>query len=393
MSKSYPSIAVAHEHFPARGGGEYVAEELARTFDAPIITGFVKDGVPADDVDVRPIANGRLGKLFGAEVPHVHLLRDAWYMWGWETAPLTEYDIIVQSGNNPGWYVPKDDQTIIRYVHSTPRTAYDLFHDHGTDGPIGRVYSKVSRQLYQAPKHYATLYLANSELVARRLRKYWGVDERDIRVVYPPVNVDSFGPEHAHTRKDYYFTFSRLYPNKRIGEIIKAFNRTGQRLIIGGDGPDRERLKDLAGDSVEFIGYISEEEKRHRLAECKAFVFNAKNEDFGMVPVEAMASGAPVLGVNDGYTQYQVRDAENGIIYDRGVAHLSDAIRRFETESIEWSPDRIQRFAEQYSMESFRDGLRSAIDEALERDRIVVDDPTREAEAAVRPAFADGGEN
>ena len=112
-----------------------------------------------------------------------------------------------------------------------------------------------------------------------------------------------------------------------------------------------------------------------------------------MVPVEAFASGTPVLGVADGFTQYQVRDGENGRLYDRG--ELSATIAQFERDGVAWSSDRIQAFANQYSTERFREQLLDAVDDAVERDRIVVDDPTAaefDAGDIEQRAVADGGD-
>jgi glycosyltransferase involved in cell wall biosynthesis len=244
------------------------------------------------------------------------------------------------------------------------------------------------------------VFVANSDLVARRIQLYWGIDDSMVRVVYPPTPTSSYGPSHADADRDYYFTFSRLYPSKRISEIVRAFNQLNSRghdhrLVVGGDGPARDRLEKVAGDSVKFVGYLSEADKRRRLAECKAFIFNAYQEDFGMVPIEAMASGTPVLGVRDGFTQHQILDGRNGYTYDRSDTNIVDAVRHFEANGVAWSATDIQAFAEQFSLPRFRERMRDIVAEATEAAAIQPDFGAAVADsapdAATPHALTDGG--
>jgi len=113
------------------------------------------------------------------------------------------------------------------------------------------------------------------------------------------VATDKYSPTDESTG-DYYLTLSRLDWHKDIDGIVRAFNESGHRLVVAGDGPERERLESIAGDNVEFAGFVSEERKRELLAGAKAFVFNGRDEDFGIAPVEALAAGTPLLGVEEG---------------------------------------------------------------------------------------------
>jgi len=360
-------VAVAHEHYYERGGAEHVAEELARTFDAPILTGFVNEKAlpPASDR-----ADLEFVDLFGDStvaplVRRFPWFRDFYYQFAWQRVPdLTEFDVVVESGNNPGWYVPPEEQTIVRYVHTPPRTAYDQFHNRATD-PFTKLYAYVSRVFYHPNVHYPDLWVANSELVARRLERYWGID--DPEVVYPPVDVASF---YSGDHGGPYVSYSRLTDDKRFDEMIRAFrDLPDKRLVIGGSGPEENHLRDLASgmDNVEFRGYLSESEKRDLLASARALVYAAVNEDFGMVPIEAYASGTPVIGVRDGYTKYQIVDGETGILFNRGVESLSEAVERFEREGVDASAGDLQEVAQQYSLERFREEMRAAVEEAQDR--------------------------
>jgi glycosyltransferase involved in cell wall biosynthesis len=184
------------------------------------------------------------------------------------------------------------------------------------------------------------------------------------------VPVDSYEVRPHDEREAFFFTFSRLDESKRIDEIVRAFADRDDRLVVGGDGPEADRLESMATDNVEFRGFLSESEKRDLLARAKGFVFAARNEDFGIVPVEALASGTPVVGVRDGYTRYQIRDGENGLLYDRGSEHLAAALDRLCESGVEWDAAAIAAGAEQYGEAAFTDGMREAVTEARERVRI-----------------------
>lgn len=358
-------VAVAHEDYYERGGGEYVAEQLARIFDAPIYTGFISSDVsPPEDIDVHGLFGDGIS---GSVIKRSRLIRDAYNQFAWQRVEeLYDYDIIIQSGNNPGWFVPKDEQIVVKYVHSTPRTAYDMFWDRG-DNPLTFAYSYATRLFYQQTLPYPDIYIANSDLVARRIRKYWGISDDKIRVVYPPTETSEYSPRPT---KDYYLTYSRLAENKRIDEIIRAFNDTEKKLVIGGKGEQREKLEQLSSENVEFVGYMDEEEKKRRLGEARAVIFNGENEDFGMVPIESLSSGTPVIAVSEGFTKYQVEDGVNGILHDGSCEDIKNAITRFENIDLEWDQEDIQEFAEQFSYQSFEQGIQDAVDEAINNSKI-----------------------
>jgi len=360
------SLAVVHGNYLAHGGGEVVAEQLARTFDAPLYYGFGDpEAVPDNEVEHYSLFND---SVF-ARLKHSPAFRDLYYMWNWQhVSELHDYDVLIQSGNEMGWYVPPDEQVIVKYVHSTPRTAYDRFPEQGGNR-LTQLVSMATRLLYFPYTPFPDSYVANSELIQRRVQRYWGIDE--VNVVYPPVDVGSYEPDD---REDFYFTFSRLVPSKGIDEIVRAFEELpDQKLIVGGTGPQEEELRQIAGDNIEFRGFLSESEKRELLGSAKAFIFAAKNEDFGIVPVEALASGTPVIGVRDGYTKHQLTDGENGILFDRGVDELRDAVKRFEQRGVSRRPDEIAEGAEKYSIQSFREEMRSIVGCAYENAAVAGD--------------------
>jgi glycosyltransferase involved in cell wall biosynthesis len=391
-----PSIAIAHKDYDVRGGGEILAEHLARTFGAPL---YVGHGHPANepedaDFDVREIApESRYHRFMdgGGGV-----LRGIAHMFHWRDnarRDLREFDTLVLSGNEPLWYLPDDDQTVVAYTHSTPRHMYDLHND--MDGFVSRTYNQVQRRLYEGCAKRPDLFVANSDRVARRIRQYWNVPADQIRVVYPPIETSKYSPDDAETG-DYYVTVGRLDRLKHVDEIVRECNRRGAKLVVAGDGPERDHLEKLAGPTVELAGYVSEERKRELLAGARAFIFNAANEDFGIAPVEAFAAGTPVIGVREGFTAYQVRDGENGMLFDRG--RLGAALDRFERAGVTWSDAQIAEFARlNFSLGAFEQGMREAVQEAERRAAVEPDFslPAPELDTSESPvveAETDGGE-
>lgn len=391
-------IATAHWGEVVNGGGERVGWELARTFNAPLFVGVRNESIEPDDVDVVDLHDGTLS---GRLVDRGGLLRMLGQQAGWGTAHrLRDYDVLVSSGNECLAYVPDETQPWIHYVHHTSRYATDRLpaieeKHRGLKGPVVRrveyLQRWVERQMYGRYAHKPTYLVANSEPVAERIRTYWGVPDDKIRVVYPPVPTHEFSSDAAPT-EDYYVTVSRLDWHKNIDEIVRAFNGLDNRyrLVIAGDGAERDELEALAGDNVDLVGYVSEERKQELLAGAKGFVFAAQAEDFGISPVEALASGTPVVTVAEGFPQYVVRDGLNGYTYDRerGVGDLRHAIRRMDKHGVDWSSEQIERFADQFGADRFRAEMRAVVDEARERKHLV---PEVSFDAPKQHLRADGG--
>lgn len=361
-------IAIAHKDFDTDGGGERVAAALCQAFDAPMFVGrkdraHEPDALPQPirEIDYSPLPD-RVARWC---IDRGGVTRSGAYQLVWQQQPaLADYDAVVTSGNEPLWYVPEDHQTLIAYTHSTPRWQYDLFHDH--DGLLHVGYNYVSRVLYQHNVPRVDQFVANSDLVARRINLYWDVPMDDIEVVYPPIPVNEYSPDDV-PNGEYYLHLGRLVRHKHVGEIVQAFNESGLPLKIAGKGPDRERLEAMAETNVEFCGFVDEETKHELMAGARAHVYPARNEDFGMVPIESMAAGTPVIGVKEGFTQFQIVDGDNGILYDRGASGLSEAIRRFERSGVTWTPEEIHAFAaEHFGPERFRSEMRAVVERARE---------------------------
>lgn len=368
-TKDNQTIAIAHWGEHANGGGDRLAWELARVFnDAPLYVGWKDESIEPADIDSEPLFDGF---LMNWALERGGISRKLGHLLGWQTAsPLREYDILVTSGNEPLFYVAPDDQTWVAYIHHTNRRQSDQITEVKSTNHFQKIRLLIYyaiRVLFDHNTHRPDLFVVNSEIIKRRVMRYWGVPENKIRVVYPPVPTDKYSPDDAAT-ENAYVTLSRLDWHKNVDGIVEAFNQLGAQLIIAGDGPERERLEQMAADNVKFVGFVDENEKRRLLSSAKAFVFNGRDEDFGISPVEALAAGTPLLGVKEGMTQYQVIEGKNGYRHTRSEASgpsLVETVRRFERDDVEWSATEISSFAERFSTEAFEDGMRNVVKEAI----------------------------
>ncbi len=189
-------------------------------------------------------------------------------------------------------------------------------------------------------------YIANSQLVAQRIKKIYG---RESHVIPPPIDVNRF--HMSNDIDDYYLVLSRLMPYKRIDIAIEACKRMNRRLIIIGDGPDRERLEKLADDRIEFLGRQSDGVVNYYLARCRALLFPGE-EDFGMSPLEANAAGRPVIAYRAGGAVETVVEGKTGVFFDQADSRsLSTAIEQFE--SMHWSQILLRRHAEKFDRNVF----------------------------------------
>lgn len=375
------TLAIAHKDYDCRGGGEVFVRRLAEYLECPVVTGRRNlENEPDADLDIREIPLSRIEKWM---IDHDGLARTLAYMMRWPAASeeLREFDTVILSGNEPLWWTPHDQQTVIAYTHSTPRFMYDLL-DEKTDwnslsSRVGALFTHGERAAYESNVRRPDLWVANSELVARRMQLYWNLDESKIEVVYPPVDVGNFGPDLVPTA-EHYLCLGRLVPAKRTEEVIDVWESVDAELVIAGEGPERERLEAVAPPNVTFTGFVSEQRKRELLSSARALIYPPVNEDFGMAPIEALASGTPVVGVRDGYTRYQLTDGKSGVLWERG--DLLSALLRFETQGVDWSAEQLARHARRnFSVERFENQMDAVISRARARTRVDVDlsTPTR----------------
>jgi glycosyltransferase involved in cell wall biosynthesis len=187
-------------------------------------------------------------------------------------------------------------------------------------------------------------FIANSRNVQTRI---WKTYRRESEVIYPPVDVDSFYWKPA---EDYFLAVSELVPYKQVDSLVRWFSTSGRRLKIAGAGPEYARLRTLAASNVEFLGRVDNADLRELYARCRAFLLPGE-EDFGMTPVEALASGKPVVALGRGGALETV--PEFGGVFYAGPAEFGGAIERLERLEPSIRPAELQSWARQFSEEEF----------------------------------------
>lgn len=366
MTTEMGDIAVLHDRFPFIGGAETFAIEAAKALEAPIYTTFADPDLAVEGVSVIPLMqskyHGRIGRhLFSGgglvtdQARAGSLMLDIAGLSG----EIEEYDVILSSGPFSKHYVPRTDQVVLNYPHSPPRYYYDQYRNvlDRLDRPflagVVKLYAKLWRTLDKEANDYVDEFIANSEVVRDRIRRYYG---RDATVIYPPVT----GDWRNEGNDGYFVTWSRLDPNKRIDLIARAFTELDEDLVIAGDGPDRERIERIAAghDNIEVLGYT--EDIGSIVAKATAVIYAPRAEDFGLVGAEALTAGKPLIGVDEGFTSYQVTE-ETGIAFDPTVESLREAVRRFDPT--DFDAETIRQAAEAYEVDTFRDRLQELVAE------------------------------
>jgi glycosyltransferase involved in cell wall biosynthesis len=358
-----PRVALAHDYLNQYGGAERVVEVLHRIYPtAPIFTSiYDPESMPPDyrSWDIRTSFLQHAPAIHRRHQPYLPL-----YPLAFKFLRINgDYDVVLSSSSAWGKGVSVDQDVLhICYCHSPMRFAWDFGHyaeRERLDGLSRRMVIPILKRLRNWDRATAGRVhhvIANSRTVQQRIEQYWG---RASTVIHPPVDTDRVEPVTPDEVGEYYVLVSRLVPYKRFDIAIEAANRLGIPLKIIGDGRARAELEAIAGPTVEFLGRVSDEEKNHLFARCKAAIFPAE-DDFGIAQVEVQAAGRPVIAYDRGGAQETVIDGESGVLFSpQTVEDLIDAIRRLERLPV--TPSRIVEHAGQFSRERFEHEIREFV--------------------------------
>ena len=297
-----------------------------------------------------------------------------------EQFDLREYDLIISSSHALAKGVlTSPDQLHISYVHTPMRYAWDQMNTYlrksklskfGFEIPIRFMLYKLREWDFYSSQRLDYI-IANSNFTSKRIKKYWGLESE---VLNPPVDIKRF--KYNNPRGDYYISLNRLVPNKRIDLLIKAFNKLNFPLIIIGDGPERFKLEKISNPNIKFLRKISDKEVENYMSKCRAFVY-AGIEDFGIAPVEAMASGAPVIAYGKGgildtvncFNQQDKQKVSNGLLFKNQTSEdIIDTINWFEDKKIwkKFNPKILNEYSQNFSIENFMSKFDLIINKAWE---------------------------
>lgn len=356
-------VAIVHYWLVRMRGGEKVVEELLRLFpQAHIYTHVYNPEGMSERLRRQPVTETFVGRLPAARRLYQYYL--PLMPRALEELDLRGYDLIISSEAGPAkGIIPPDDALHISYTHSPMRYLWNMYADYNEcAGFFQKLAMKpIFHRLRQWDVTSAARvdeFVANSTAVARRINKYY---RRPSTVIHPPVDTASFAPESAG---DFYLCAGQVVPYKRIDLAVQAFNRMGKKLVIIGDGASRE-LMSQAGPTVSFMGPQPFDVLKKHYAHCKALIYPGE-EDFGIVPVEAMASGRPVIAYRRGGALDTVVEGLSGLFFTQQNAEtLIDAVERFERQQHEFSPEAIRLHSEKFGLAAFQEAMGTFVQEKL----------------------------
>jgi len=386
-------VALVHDYLKEYGGAEWVLKVFHEIWpEAPIYTIFWKKNSSAGKVFAgTKVIQSWFGYLPFCDKlisPLRFLIPLIWKSFS-ARGGLADYDLVVSSAS---WAVTKGfasgETKEVCYCHTPPRYLYGYETSKNWQKSfLIKIYAAVinffMRQYDFRQAQKVTVFVANSREVQKRIAKFY---RRESVVINPPVEIkiQNSPPKTAgrHLRRpktagqagkiqNYFLTGGRLERAKNFDLIVGAFNKLGWPLKIYGRGNQEKYLRQIAERNIEFLGWVSEEEKWQLLAGCKAFVCAATDEDFGITPVEAQAAGRPVIAFRGGGYLETVLEGKTGIFFDKlEIENLISALRRYDEKYHHIiKPEDCRRQAEKFSKERFKQAIRDFVRSEVERSR------------------------
>lgn len=354
-------VALIHYWLNGMRGGERVLEAFCDLFpDADIYTHVADRAKLSSKLNRHEIKTSFISKMPFARSQYQKYL--PFMPRALEELDLSEYDLIISSESGPAkGVIPRPDAFHMCYTHSPMRYIWDLYPQYqASAGRLARVaFPGIAHRLRTWDVTSAARvdqFLANSSFVAKRIEKYY---RRSSEVVFPPVSTDDFKIVDRAGRGDYFLAAGEFVRYKRFDVAIDAFNELGLKLKVIGDGEERKALERKAGDNIEFLGRVPFSELKHHFARCRALIFPGE-EDFGMVPVEVMASGRPVIAYARGGALDTVVDGLSGLhVHEQTVEAFVEAVRSFKEE--DFDPERIRTHAGTFGREPFKQRIRQIL--------------------------------
>jgi glycosyltransferase involved in cell wall biosynthesis len=366
-------VAIVHHWWLSQRGGEAVVMALAQMYPDADLHLHV-----CDEALVRtalgPGYRGRIVQTFIGRLPGArrHYQKYLPLMpLACEQLDLSPYDLVlsIESGPAKG-VVTRPDALHICYCNSPMRYVWDMYHEYRNRR------GWLVRTLFPWVAHYLRLwdrasadrvdhFVANSAFVAARIRKFY---RRDAHVVHPPVNVQDFSANQPRGR--HYLVLGQLVPYKRVELAVRAFNELGLPLVVIGEGEEAAALKAIAHPNIRLLGRQPFDVVREQLQTCRALVFPGV-EDFGIVPVEAMAAGAPVIAFARGGALETVVDGVTGCLFhEQTVEALKAAVERIESGALTIDPGVARQHAQEFTVARFKQEMQAHIEAALQAEAL-----------------------
>lgn len=350
-------VALVHYWLTNMRGGERVVEAFCEMFpEATIFTHVVDRSKLSSKLNAHDIQTTFVSKLPFAKSQYQKYL--PFMPRALEELDLSEYDLVISSESGPAkGVITRPGAFHMCYCHSPMRYIWDLYpHYLNNAGFLARqAFPGIAHRLRTWDVTSAARvdqFVANSSFVRQRIQKFY---RRDSEVIHPPVAVSAFAESRVEQPADYYLAAGELVGYKRFDLVVDAFTKLNRPLVVIGDGEQRKELERRAGPSVTFLGRVDFKELKRHFGECRALVFPGE-EDFGIVPVEVMAAGRPVIAYGRGGALDTVIDGQTGALFkEQTLESLIEAITEFESKSFD--SDAIYTHASGFSSDVFKSNV------------------------------------
>lgn len=358
-------IALVHDYLVQYGGAERVLECFTELFpDAPIYTLVYDSEAMHGAFQKKRIYTSYLQKFPFAVKKHriFPLLMPP----AIEQFDFSAYEIVLSDSSSYAKGIITNPGTLhISYVHTPMRYAWDDCQKYTNDFYFPLIIKKIVpfamnyiRLWDKVSADRVDHYIANSNFVARRIRKYY---QKDSTIIHPPVSTEKFFT--TKNQGEYYLMVGRLIAYKRQDIAIRAFNKLGLPLKIVGRGPEMKRLQKMAAGNIEFLGRVSDDELPGYYANCKGFIF-PQEEDFGIVAIEAMASGRPLIAFRGGDIPEHMEEGKSGIFFDKQTPEaIIEAVEKFAL--LTFDPEYIRAQSLKFDKEIFKEKIKEYVENAL----------------------------
>jgi len=356
-------VAILHDELVRRGGAERVTLAFQKAFpDAPIYTSVYREDLTFPDFKKSVIHTSVVNKYINNE-KQLKKFFFPFVIWGMQRLNIKGYDVVLMSSTHCAKYpnIAKGIK-VVNYCHTPfrlawlPNTYLEYLDSKGVKRKAFDILIKILKKIDYKAAQRTDLFLTNAQEIVERIKKYYSWKQQ-IEVINPPINCDEFYVE-PNSKKDYYIVVCRLEYYKKVDLVIEAFNRTNKKLIIVGKGSQSAQLKKLAkSTNIEFKTNLGNDELATLYANAKALVF-PQYEDYGITPLEANASGIPVIAFGEGgiketmipYTG-DASKATAVFFKNQTVEDVEDAITKFE--ELNFDASFIRKHAEEFDEKMF----------------------------------------
>ena len=347
-------IALVFDWMTNMGGAEKVNLKLHKMFPkAPIFTSIFNEENMKDfrGADVR---TSFIQNLPFAKRKHQFYL--SFMPYAYELFDLSQFDIVISSSHACSKGIITKPETIhVTYCHSPMRYAWDNWQEYIREYNVNPLIKYLAKRKLHKLRIWDKLsadrvdyFIANSKTTQKRIEKYY---RRPSTVISPMIDINKY--IISNKTKGYFLAVGRLIPYKKFDLIIETFNELGLPLKIVGTGVMEQKLRKMAKPNIDFLGFVSDDELKKLYSECEALIF-PQLEDFGIIPLEAMASGRPVIAYNRGGATETVVDKETGIFFkQQDPLHLKAAIEEYIRNKSSFKPEAIREHTEQFDEEEF----------------------------------------